>query len=390
MITYNQKITKKQPKYETTMQKGVKMQKISREEMNKGRQIEVDIAKAIVLLYMPAVHCTIECIPEEGLISGIPYWMDSILGGPFGAPVFIFAMGLGMAYTKKNKVSDLCKRGLLMLGISYLLNVCRFLIPYLIGYAMTGEKQKYIEPLFYRVLGNDVLQFAGCMLLFFALLKALKLSDEAIWGMSVLMSVLAQPLNGLDVQQPIWNNFLGYLIGIEDAAGKVFSDFPLLNWMIVPMTGYLFGKRLIFVQDKDTFYRKISPICLLVAVTYCVLGIHLERGMFGEGQNCYYHIMTDDVIVSIIAVLGMLGVYYKMSKWLPKKVLRLFQKISQNITAFYCIHWVLVVISTNVVLYIVKGTQQLQVSGVMLLSLIISIITVILVYIWSELKQLKK
>ena len=113
----------------------------SNKKVNTTRQWELDLARAVLIFCLALVHVTIECTSDEGLCSGIPYVFDSIIGGPFGAPMFMFAMGVGMSYTIRNKPKELLKRGAELFGLAYILNICRFLIPYSIGYAMTGDTE---------------------------------------------------------------------------------------------------------------------------------------------------------------------------------------------------------------------------------------------------------
>ena len=104
------------------------------EPVNRGRQLDIDIAKAEMVLMLPFIHCIIECTSDEGLCSGIPYFFDTIIGGPFSAPMYLFAMGVCFVYTRKNNPEQWLWRGIKLIGVFYLSNTCRFLIPYLIGY----------------------------------------------------------------------------------------------------------------------------------------------------------------------------------------------------------------------------------------------------------------
>ena len=352
--------------------------------VNSGRQQELDLAKAVMIFFLPFIHCTIECTSEYGLNYGLPFVFDTIIGGPLSAPMYMFAMGIGMVYTRHNAPGDYARRGIQIGIIGYALNICRFLIPFLVGYMITGDYARYIDPLPYRVFGNDILQFACLAMLIMALFVKLRLSDMVILLICLGMSLLGTCLSGIDAGTPYGNIFLGYLIGTEDAAGKVFSDFPLLNWLIIPVCGYVFGKRLLHTKDKKLFYRLISPIGILITIVYFSVGIINGFGMFGEGQNCYYHLSTPDAIVSLAAALGMLGIYYVLSRYIPNRILSLTGEISRNINAVYCIHWVIVMVSLDVVIYIVQETQELSVSMTMLLSTCICIISILIAHFWSE------
>ncbi len=356
----------------------------SEEIVNSGRQPELDMAKAAVIVCLAWIHCIIECTPEEGLTTGIPYVFDTIIGGPLAAPMFMFAMGIGMVYTKTHTPNDYIRRGIRLWILSYVLNICRFVIPFLAGYLITGEYEHYIGMMPYWALGNDILQFAGLAMLFLDLLLKLRLSKAGLFLTALLMSAAAVFLNGIDVGSPAGNIFLGYLMGTEDAAGKVASDFPLFNWFIVPVCGYLFGDVLRHVKDKKMFYGIFSSICGAAALVYFIIGIHFKLGMFGEGENCYYHITTWDTAASLAAAVGILGVYHVILRHIPGKVMGVVSMISRNINAIYCIHWVLLSWIVMVGLYAARGTQELPVLVTLLLGSGIIVVSIFIAYFWSS------
>ena len=356
------------------------------EPVNTGRQLDVDIAKAEMVLMLPFIHCIIECTSDEGLCSGIPYLFDTIIGGPFSAPMYLFAMGIGFVYSRKVTLLQQLKRGLTLIGIFYLNNTCRFLIPYLIGYEISGDAEHFIEPLFYRWLGNDVLLFAGLATIMVGIFRHLKLSDKAMLGIATAMTVAASLIGDVDTHSMFGNIFLGYFIGTDDATGLVISDFPLLTWLIIPVAGFLFGKILIRVRDKDVFYRIVCLPAIAIPLIYFPIGIHFGWGMFGEGQNCYYHMMVWDIFVCICLDIGMLGVLHVISRIIVTEAKIFLTGVSANITAIYCIHWVFVRTITNVILYIKNGTQELPLWETMLLALAILVVTLILAHYYNILK----
>lgn len=357
--------------------------------VNTGRQREMDIAKAVLIVFLAYIHCTIECTPDERLAHGLPFVLDSVIGGPLSAPMFMFSMGVGMVYTRHRAPRDFAERGIRLGAVGLALNICRFLIPFLIGYLATVEWEKYISPLPYRVFGNDIMQFACLSMLVIALFLKLGLSDAAILAVSFGMAVLGMIFNGVDTGVPLLNILLGHFIGIEDAAEQVFSDFPLLNWMIFPAFGYVFGKKLRHVKDKGRFYRLISPAAGVVAVVFFAVGITHRYGMFGEGQNCYYHMAVWEAFVALCAAVGILGVYYAVSLHLPERVLGAIGALSRDINSVYCVHWVFVVMSTNVVLYILRGTQELPVVETLLLATGVNVVSISLAHLTHE-KKIKK
>ena len=356
--------------------------------VNTGRQTELDLGKALPVLCLPFVHCFIECTASEGLDHGIPFFFDYVVGSPMSAPMFVFCMGVGIAYTKNNSAPDLAKRAGKLFLIGMLLNVCRFLLPYLAGYAITGEAGKYLEPLVYRVFGNDILQFASLCFLCIALFVKLKIPDGIMLLLSFGASLIGWGLNDVDLGNNASNVILGHFIGTEDTAGLVVSDFPLLNWLIVPVAGYVFGKLLRRVRDKDAFYRRVSPIPLVLSVLFLVLEYFIGIGMNRPGgENTYYHATTYDVLAFIALTVGLFGVYNFVRKLLPEKIRAFLTSVSRGITSIYCIHWVFVVWITNVLLYVVSGTQELPVWQTLVLSFAILAVTLILSQLWRKYKK---
>ena len=117
----------------------------SREQINTSRQWELDLARAFIIFCLGMIHVTIECSTDEGLCSGIPYLFDTVIGGPFSAPMYMFVMGVGMCYTRKNTPMDYFRRGAKIFLVGYVLNICRFLIPYSMGYFITGDHAELKE-----------------------------------------------------------------------------------------------------------------------------------------------------------------------------------------------------------------------------------------------------
>ena len=362
----------------------------SNELVNTSRQWEFDLARAVIIFCLALIHVTIECSTDEGLCSGIPYLFDTVIGGPFSAPMYMFVMGVGMCYTRKNSPMEHFVRGAKILAVGYILNICRFLIPYSIGYAIMGDYVYYIEPLLYKVLGNDILIFAGLAMMIIALFVKLKLSNIVMLIIATVMCGFGTLLNGVDVGTPLGNIFLGYLIGTEDAAGMVLSDFPILNWLMFPICGYAFASVLKRVKDKNLFYLTFSLPALIIAIVYFIFGIYFERGMFGEGQNCYYHMIFSDVLASLCLTVGMVGVYHFIVKIIPKKLFYIAWSISENITPIYFTHWVLVSFVVNLWMYVIRGTTILTSWQIVGLGTLISIAAIVIAHFFAKLTGRRK
>ena len=353
---------------------------------NTGRQIELDIGKALPVLCLPFVHCVIECCTEEQLLSGVPFLFDSIIGGPLSAPMFLFCMGATINYSSHTKTpGSLALRGLKLIGLGFLLNLFRIVIPFLIGWRITGDTAQYIRPMPFLTFGNDVLMFAGMCLLCLALVTKLRIPKWGIFVIALTLSVIGTLLRGTDMNNDVLNVIFGWFIGTVSSRNYIYSEFTLFNWLIIPTVGYLFGGILRRVRDKKRFYLCFSPTLLALVLVYFYFGIRYDIGMFGEGENAYYHLYTYDAFACLAVTLGLLGFYASTAHLLPLKIRKFLCYVSSNITAFYCIHWVFVRVITNVILYAITGSQQLPVWAIMLVSLCIMLLTLLVLYIYREL-----
>lgn len=358
--------------------------------VNSGRQKELDLMKAFPVLCLPFVHCIIECSTEEELCYGMRFVLDSIIGSSFSAPMFMFAMGVGLIYSKSATPERVFIRGLQIFGLSYVLNICRFLIPYLIGYMISGDTGQFIDPLWYRVFGNDILQFAGLSLMCIAGFMHIKASPQGMFGISSVMAVCGHLLNDYDAGSPAANVLLGYVIGTSDPAGLVISDFPLLNWMIFPVSGYCFGRILLHARDKRILYLRLSLPCLIISLIYFSIALHYNYGTFGEGQNCYYHMILPDIAGNVLLCTGMMAVWYVVSEYIPDLLMNFLTEVSMNITSVYCVHWVFVRFITNVYLYIRNGTQLLPEWEAYAIAFGILVVTLVITHYWRSYKYKRK
>ena len=88
-------------------------QLFSNEPVNRGRQIELDLAKCLAIFFMIFLHCYFGTSYFANDISlGMQRAVSQLFGGPFAAPVFMFTMGVGMVYSRNQAPAYLIKRGI--------------------------------------------------------------------------------------------------------------------------------------------------------------------------------------------------------------------------------------------------------------------------------------
>lgn len=356
-----------------------------KDAINTGRQIEVDMAKAILVFIFAFVHMTICCNTEEALTHGLPYVFDSIIGGPFGAPTLMFCMGVGMVYARKNDPLSLFRRGVRIFILGYIFNICQCIAHYITMNIVVGNYHD-MEELLYSAFDIDIMQFAGLAFMLMALFKKLNLSKWIMLLISFLMSVVATLINGIDVGIPALNIIVGHFFGVEDVSGNVLSDFPLFNWFILVVSGFVFAGYLIRVKNKNKFYLTVSPICILIAGIYIVFGVRNGFGMLGEGENCFYHATTLDVFITINAAMAMFGIYHVIAKVFSAKVSSLVTLISKNINSEYCIHWIFVIIASDILMNTIGLTNEISMTVILAVSTLLSVLSITLAWLWKDKK----
>lgn len=362
----------------------------TKEPCNTGRQLELDVFRFILIYRLAVVHVFVDGSPPEMLDKlSIPYYFDSVVGGVIGPTRFMILMGVGLMYSRHGSPKELFKRGLKIGFIGFLLNVFRYLIPSLVGYVVSGDVEKYLNPLPYLFFGNDIMQFASLAMMLMALLKLFKLTPWKILGVSVVLSIIGTVFRHVDFHNNVLNVIFGHIIGVETESGDpyIYSDFPLLIWFIFYAFGYVFGYYYQRLKDKRQFYNVVSPICFVVAAAFCAWEIIGGYGMMmGEGANVFYHMKTNEAFVCILAFIGTMNISYYISLVLPEKLKKPVESVSRNINTIYCIHWVLVFWTVDLLIYNIKGDPYMNPLTAYLVGLALSIISMLLAEVWSRIK----
>ena len=350
--------------------------------INTGRQPEVDLGKAVMLFLLPFIHVTILMTPDDALDHGMPYFFDTIAGGPFAAPMFIMAMGIGVVYSSKSSAKEYLIKGIGIFVSGFIVNFFAEGIPRLIAYNVTGD-EAYSAEIIYRVFGDNVLQFSGIAIIFTSLLIYLKVSETVVISIAAVLSLFSNLFYETDLGSDVANIIGGHFVGTQNAQGLVISDFPFTNWFIVFIAGYIFARRLIQTTDKTELYKKIFMVTAPVSVVYLVLGIHYRIGMFGPGQDCYYHARTHEILMMICFNLAMLSIYYFISLKLPKAVQNIAYIFSKNILQYYCVHLTLVSVVCIVFASAILGIQVFTMPQILIVSFAISIVSVLLANLYT-------
>lgn len=259
------------------------------------------------------------------------------LGSPPAAPVFMFLLGAGIVYSRRNTPKRLFVRGIIILILGYVLNFIRDFIPYMI-LGKVDNNTEFIEEAWDSLFGIDILIFAGLALMFFALVKKYKLKNQhliVIWCISSLLGLL---LKQISFNSEILNSIFGLIWGTDD-----YSWFPFLTWIFYPILGYLFAQVIIRCKDKDKLYKNIFIIALglSAALWICAYTSQINFGQFDLYQEAYYqHDIIGNIIIGVFVFLWISMIYF-ITKSMPERLYKSFARWSKNCNGIYCSHWII-------------------------------------------------
>jgi uncharacterized membrane protein len=347
-----------------------------KESINPGRQIELDIARGLAVLFMIAVH-VLEVFSNEHVIGSLYGSITEFLGGPPAAPVFMFLLGVGIIYSTKSEPHILFKRGLIIFLAGYLLNILRGSIPNLIGYILTNNND-LLEDSIRELISVDILQFAGLTLIYFSIVKKLKVNLVIMFITGVIFCAFNFLLLNIKTDSLLFSAFSGLIWG----AGEL-SYFPFLSWIIYPIAGYCFGTFLIRCANKSKFYLNMLFSGLILFLSFAVAIVYLSKIDVGFiNEYTYYHHTIFGSLIFLSFTIFWISLLFLISKGFVGVIKTTVERWSRNVTSIYFIHWVLI---GNLTLLLGLNTSNLITT--IAITVIIAILSDILAIVYVKVSK---
>ena len=221
------------------------------------------------------------------------------------------------------------RRALSIAGVALLLEIARTAIPGLLEWLIFRDPEciEYV----YVFFEADILQFAALSMLVIALFKKLNLKPYVMVIIAVLCSVAGQLLQWVSTGSAVGDLFTGFIWHSHD-----YSYFPLLSWLIFPVCGYVFGGVWQRLQDKETFFRWVTPISWVISIAYFVPMAFIGEYYLSGGD--YYGLGIGDAVFAFVICFAMIGLGYYIAKW-GGYVSNWIGSLGNRVTSIYCIHW---------------------------------------------------
>lgn len=362
----------------------------NREKTAPVRFFEVDVAKTLAIVFMVCVHVYEQLTDIDWLgtpATGFLRNLIEILGGPLAAPLFMFAMGIGMACTRHNTPEDFFRRGIrLMLG-GFVLNFFKQTLPLLISQVLGVEYNSLFTPL-ESMLISDILHFAGLSFILTGLLKKLRIQPFATLILALLMQMGAGWASATIEPTTMLSMVLGFFV----FTGRT-SGFPLLLWFIYPAAGMVFAGLLQGKEDRRSLYLKLFGIsaAVLASLACCLIqnGYDL-RNLYTLFHEHYY---AQDLFHSLFAmslVLMFLSLAYFAFRGLSAEAapMRFFHWCGKNLNKIYVIQWLLV--SGSVAATVLLETGLLPLKMVIPVGVVYALVAIGLCALWNKLREQTK
>ena len=305
-------------------------------EVNFSRQYNLDLLKSLAIICMIICHVVMQLGGHrEGYESEVLYiFGDNVLGTYIAvAHAFMFAMGVGFMYSRKNTPGDLLKRGIHIYILAYVLNFFRYGI-YAIGEGLiTGTFRQEVA---YSMYSQDILHFAGLAMILTALFRKLQLKETTILLISVIMSAFGSIVAGFTTG----NIFLDVVVGTFVTTTSNESCFTLCNWYIFVAIGMVFGAILRRTENLDALYRKILPVSGIIMLVYIIATC--KEGMYFLTKNQFYFSVSTLEAIGFLSIdFFLLALFYYLLKVVNPDRFKVFYTMSKNVNTIYITHWVI-------------------------------------------------
>ena len=343
---------------------------------NTSRQYNLDLLKALAIISMIICHAVIQLGKHNpGYEQDIRFLIGDVFFGDYlaVAHAFMFAMGVGITYSDKNRSGNLIRRGIKLYILGFVLNFFRYGI-----YALTDGiiEGQFMDETVYALIVQDIFHFAGLALIVTGLLRHMRLKEIHIFAVSVILSVVGS-LFAFKIQGiPVANYFLGHFVITTEED----SCFALFNWYLFVAAGLLFGVILRGTVNLDSFYRKLLSIFCPVLVVYFTFSV-VFGPLFMTKNGWYYAVSTPEAVGLLSIDLVILSLFHFLVKNTGASRLSAFLEMSYNLTKIYIIQWCIIGFVDSIFCYLL---------GIVFPYSVIYLFGVVLVFISAWIAKLWK
>lgn len=319
---------------------------IQKDEVNTGRQTELDLVKGFLMVMIIFIHSYQTINTPEASASSL-YKILFAFFMPTGACLYLFAMGFGSVFSRRNEPKDLAKSGVKLLFYQALSNACYglcLLIPFAIHNLFASPSQASVDAyhatLYSMLTFINIFFISGMCYLVLAIYKAIKMPLIG-YGISALLVGIISPFTGTLVSE---NAALNWILDVT-FGGKgeaTFCFFPYISFVFL---GYIFAKliRRIKTEDKKDFYKLAGCFSLGITISWIgiIIATHPSLNSFYDYMHAQYHIPGIAKVIGSCAVIVLFfTIAYFIAPGLEKCkfVYHKLNQYSKQISKVYAVH----------------------------------------------------
>jgi len=259
-----------------------------------------------------------------------------------GTPVFLITMGVSFMISRNQDIKSALKRGVIILGVAYLMNFLKFLTPILVGLmpdsfiaAYGWEMPLNFEKYAYLLLTGDILQLAGVSLLILAFVRSYIKNKFIILIIAILIAFISPELRSIQSE----------IFGLNYITQLLWSDgywvyFPVFPWISFILLGMFFGKWYVEMEyNQNELFKRMFIIGLVCIMAGAPLVFTNEEYHF----NDFFHLGPGGVIYLAGWNFAVLSIFHWMlSATRDNFLYQSFYYCSKHVTSLYVIQWVLI------------------------------------------------
>jgi len=329
--------------------------------MIRSRNRTADLLKGVAVILMVQVHL-IELFAQQNIYDSSLGSVLLFLGGPPAAPVFMTVMGFFIA-SGNTSFSKSIQRGFKLLFGGLLLNLGLNFHLFIKIYNNT-----IITSPWPYLFGVDILFLAGFSIIVIAFLKKIKVLNPTsiVIIIALIFSIIAF------VPYPEIHNNISYISALF-YDNIWWSYFPVIPWLVYPLTGYLFYKTI--PKVKNYIINK-NYLLVIMVVTGMILLFTIGYGIsVAANLHQYYHhnYLYYLFVVNFMVFWSALFHYITL---FPSNFITTFTEwLGKSVTVFYVMQWLLIG-NIGTALYKTQNFYQLAFwfIGIMILASLLTMV----------------
>lgn len=325
-----------------------------------NRILAIDLARGISVLMVIFVHTL--WIYGDAATQTSSWLGKAIHFIGKGTPVFLVAMGVSFTLSRNQSIKLSIKRAFYILGLGYLMNFLKFVLPVVLGTVPDNFIEAYgwtapatLDNMIYMLGTGDILQLAGVCLVFMGIINRISKNKYVPLIIALLIMVLTKEVHGFQVEIMGVSYLLDLLWGAD--WNVYFAVFPWFSFILI---GMFFG---MWYKEKNRSTNYLFSRMLFVGIVFMITGGGLCYYNFEYHFGDYFHLGPGGV--AYLAGLNLV-LFWLMHLFVTRTkeniMFRFFYYCSKRVTTIYVIQWVLICWGMGVF-----GYQQLGVLQVLLL-----------------------